>query len=28
VLERIVAGERVGTLFAAAREPMQEKVAR
>jgi glutamate 5-kinase len=28
VLERIVAGESVGTLFAAAREPMQEKVAR
>jgi glutamate 5-kinase len=32
VLERIVAGERVGTLFAAVpergREPMQEKVAR
>ena len=28
VLERIAAGERVGTLFAAAREPIQEKVAR
>ena len=28
VLERIVAGEQVGTLFAAAREPVGEKVAR
>jgi glutamate 5-kinase len=28
VLERIVAGESVGTLFAPVREPIQEKVAR